>query len=98
MPVESGKLKLNLKGGTPWIEKKKKKKKSKIVEADAEPETQEGAAQEARASATTTSNLHDAICSCSLSGAWASIMPSVVFFPQAFLALLLKGAVLINSL
>ena len=57
MPVESGKLKLNLKGGTPWIEKKKKKKKIKALEADAEPATEEAPAEAeaGRAGPTTTS-------------------------------------------
>ena len=55
MPVESGKLKLNLKGGTPWIEKKKKKKKIKAPEADAEPATEEVPAEAGRAGPTTTS-------------------------------------------
>lgn len=57
MPVESGKLKLNLKGGTPWIEKKKKKKKIKAPEADVEPATEEVPAEAARAGPTTTSRL-----------------------------------------
>ncbi|DBA73624.1 hypothetical protein WJX79_003261 [Trebouxia sp. C0005] len=54
MPVESGKLKLNLKGGTPWIEKKKKKKKIKAPEADAEPAAEDVPAEAARAGPTTT--------------------------------------------
>lgn len=66
MPVESGKLRLNLKGGTPWIEKKKKKKKIKALEGDAEqttepgtelpsePATEEAPTETARAGPTTT--------------------------------------------
>lgn len=69
MPVESGKLRLNLKGGTPWIEKKKKKKKIKALEGDAEqttepgtelpsePATEEAPTETARAGPTTTSKL-----------------------------------------
>lgn len=54
MPVESGKLKLNLKGGTPWIEKKKKKKKSKAPEVDTLADAQEAGPQEGKAGPTTT--------------------------------------------
>jgi hypothetical protein len=55
MPVESGKLKLNLKGGTPWIEKKKKKKKINAPEADAELAAEEAPAEAGQAGPTTTS-------------------------------------------
>lgn len=57
MPVESGKLKLNLKGGTPWIEKKRKKKKVKAAEADPEATEEEAPAEATRAGPTTTSML-----------------------------------------
>ena len=55
MPVESGKLKLNLKGGTPWVEKKKKKKKLKAPEADPPEATEEPTADTVGAGPTTTS-------------------------------------------
>ena len=55
--MESGKLKLNLKGGTPWIEKKKKKKKSKAPEVDTVTDAQEAGPQEGKAGPTTTSKL-----------------------------------------
>ncbi|KAL3133387.1 hypothetical protein ABBQ38_007255 [Trebouxia sp. C0009 RCD-2024] len=45
MPVESGKLKLNLKGGTPWVEKKKKKKKAKVPDTSEKPEAEETPAE-----------------------------------------------------
>lgn len=57
MPVESGKLKLNLKGGTPWIEKKKKKKKHKAPELAAEPAAEEAGAPGTHAGPTTTSKM-----------------------------------------
>ena len=57
MPVESGKLKLNLKGGTPWVEKKRKKKKVKAAEADPAAAEEEAPAEATRAGPTTTSML-----------------------------------------
>ena len=64
MPVESGKLKLNLKGGTPWIEKKKKKKKSKAPEVDTVTDEQETGAQEGKAGPTTTSKAAPPLLCC----------------------------------
>ena len=61
MPVESGKLKLNLKGGTPWVEKKKKKKKVKAAEADAAASIEEAPAEATRAGPTTTSKPVDGL-------------------------------------
>ncbi|KAL3148999.1 hypothetical protein ABBQ32_001853 [Trebouxia sp. C0010 RCD-2024] len=54
MPVESGKLKLNLKGGTPWVEKKKKKKKANVLDTSEQPEAEVTPAETPQSGPTTT--------------------------------------------
>lgn len=54
MPVESGKLKLNLKGGTPWVDKKKRKKKAKVLDISEPPEAEDTPPESAHAGPTTT--------------------------------------------